>query len=200
MITVGLTGGIASGKSSAARLLRSWGVPVVDADQVARDVVAPGEPALAGIVSRFGAHILQPDGTLDRAALRAIVTADPTERRALERITHPRIAVAITEWLRDRAAEGEPVAVIEAALMVETGSFKRYDHLLVVACSPDAQLQRLLARDPLDETTARRWLAAQLPLSDKVAVADAVVWNDGPEGMLSPALEAAWKRLGLSRS
>ena len=133
MITVGLTGGIASGKSSAARLLRAWGVPVVDADQVARDVVAPGEPALAGIVARFGAHILQPDGSLDRAALRGIVTADAAERRALEQITHPRIAAAISDWLWDRAAEGEPVAVVEAALMVETGSFRRYDLLLVVA-------------------------------------------------------------------
>lgn len=200
MITVGLTGGIASGKSSVARLLRSWGIPVVDADQVARDVVAPGEPALAGIVERFGAHVLQPDGTLDRPALRAIVTANPTERRALERITHPRIAESIMAWLRDRSADGAPVAVVEAALMVETGSYRRYDHLLVVACSPEAQLERLLAREPLDEATARRWLAAQLPLGDKTAVADAVVWNDGLEASLQPALEAAWNRLGLSRS
>jgi len=200
MITVGLTGGIASGKSSAARILRSWGIPVVDADQVARDVVAPGEPALAQIVERFGARVLKPDRTLDRGALRTIVVSDPQERRALEQITHPRIAESIAAWLRDRSDDGERVAVVEAALMVETGSFQRYDHLLVVACSPAVQLERLLARDPLDETTARRWLDAQLPLVEKTTVADAVVWNDGPEAALQTALAAAWERLGLSRS
>ena len=197
MKTVGLTGGIACGKSTVAGLLRARGVPVVDADQVARDVVAPGSGGLAEIIERFGPGVLHPDGSLDRPVLRRVVSADPAARLDLEAITHPRIGLGIQGWLQERAADGVAVAAVEAALMVETGSHERYDQLLVVACSPDVQLQRLMARDALSEAAARQWLGAQLPVSDKVALADADVWNDGPAAALPVALDSAWASMAL---
>lgn len=197
MKTVGLTGGIACGKSTVAGLLRAGGVPVVDADQVARDVVAPGSEGLAEVVARFGPTVLGPEGGLDRAAMRAIVSADPAARKALEAITHPRIGAGIMGWLQAQAEAGTPVAAVEAALMVETGSYRLYDHLLVVACSPDVQLARLMARDGMDEAAARRWLGAQLPVAEKVALADAVVQNDGAAEEIPAALGRAWQALGL---
>lgn len=197
MRTVGLTGGIACGKSTVAEILRGRGVPVLDADQVARAVVQPGSPALAEIVARFGAAVLRPDGALDRAALRRIVAVDAAARQDLEAMTHPRIGAGIQSWLAGQAEAGTPVAAVEAALMVETGSHARYDRLLVVACSPPVQLERLMARDHLDEAAARRWLAAQLPVTEKVSLADAVVWNEGAPASLPSAVDAAWRALGL---
>lgn len=133
MKAVGLTGGIASGKSTVAGLLRDQGVPVIDADRVSREVVAPGSAGLAEIVRAFGPQVLAADGSLDREALGRRVVADAEDRRRLEAITHPRIAAEIGRALDTCAAEGAPVAVVEAALMVETGSFRRYDIFLVVS-------------------------------------------------------------------
>lgn len=193
MITVGLTGGIACGKSAVADLLRARGVPVLDLDRVARDVVAPGEPALAEIAARWPQAVR--DGALDRKALGAVVVADPEARRALEAITHPRIWQRMEDWLRAQEAAGAPVAVVEAALMVETGSWRRYDRLLVVSASPEVQRARLMVREGYDAATADRWLAAQLPLAEKERVADAVVRNDGSRDALATALDAAWNVL-----
>jgi len=195
MKTIGLTGGIATGKSTVACMLRERGVPVVDADQLARDAVAVGSPALAQIHERFGDGVIQPDGSLDRAAMRTIVLADPAARADLEAITHPAIAALTIGWLSERAQAGEPVAVVEAALMVETGSYKHYDALLVVSSPPDLQLRRLMSRNGIDEAEARRWLAAQLPLSDKEAAADEVVMNSGDIDALADRLDAAWTAL-----
>lgn len=184
--TVGLTGGIACGKSTVARLLAARGVPVLDLDQVARQVVAPGEPALAEIARRWPGVVV--DGALDRKALGAVIVADSGARRELEAITHPRIWERTEAWL---AAQREP-AVVEAALMVETGSWRRYDRLLVVACSPAVQRARLAAREGYDPATVERWLAAQVPIADKVALADAVIWNDGDEAALADEVDRAW--------
>ena len=200
MITVGLTGGIASGKSTVASILRDWGIPVVDADQVARSIVEPGEPALAEIVARFGTGVVHDDGTLDRPALRELVTADEKARRELERITHPRIGAGIRSWLEDEASRSTSTAAVEAALMVETGSYRLYDRLLVVACDPEVQLRRLLDRDGSSEAQARKWVATQFPVAQKVALADAVVWNNGSPEDLHRALAHAWASMGLSRS
>lgn len=178
MLTIGLTGGIATGKSTAAEVLRDLGVPVVDADQVAREVVEPGSPGLTAIHERFGPGVLQPDGTLDRKALGALVMADGDARRALEAITHPAIFGAIVERLAALREAGEPVAVVEAALMVESGSYRSYQELWVVSCHPDTQRARLMARNGFDEATARRWINNQAPLADKEALADRVIWND----------------------
>ena len=195
MKTVGLTGGIAAGKSTVAALLRDRSVPVLDADRVARDVVAVGTPGLAAVVARFGDDVLLPDGALDRKALGRIVMADPAARRDLEAITHPRIFAGIRDGLARLEADGHPAAVVEAAHMVETGSFRLYDALIVVAASPDVQRERLMAREGMDAATAERWMAAQLPLADKVAHATEAIWNDGDLAALEAAVEQAWARL-----
>jgi len=193
MRTVGLTGGIACGKSTVAGLLRARGVPVLDLDQVARDVVAPGEPALAEIAAAWPQVVV--DGRLDRKALGAVVMSDPDARRTLEGFTHPRIWERMEAWLSARASEGASVAAVEAALMVETGSYRRYDKLLVVSCAPAVQRARLAAREGYDPVTVERWLAAQMPLADKEAVADVVIHNDTSPDVLVAALDEAWSRI-----
>lgn len=189
---VGLTGGIACGKSTVAKILRGMGVAVLDLDQVARQVVEPGEPALAEIAARWPEVVH--DGVLDRKALGAIVVGDVAARRVLEAITHPRIWERMEAWIADRVGP----AVVEAALMVETGSYRRYDKLLVVACSPEVQRARLASREGYDPETVERWLATQMPIAAKVALADAVVWNDGDESALSAEVRRAWN--GLCRA
>ncbi len=193
MRTVGLTGGIACGKSSVAALLRARGVPVLDLDAVAREVVAPGQPALADIAARWP-EVVGPAG-LDRKRLAAIVFADPEARRALESFTHPRIWDRMERWLEVQRGAGAPVAVVEAALMVETGSWRRYDRLLVVSCAPVTQRARLTRRDGCTEAEAEARIAAQMPLAEKEAVASAVLRNDGDPTELPRALDEAWARL-----
>lgn len=193
MRTVGLTGGIASGKSTVARLLRARGVPVLDLDVVARDVVAPREPALAEIAARWPGVVQ--DGVLDRKALGERIVADPGARRELEAITHPRIWERMETWLGEQERAGASVAVVEAALMVETGSYRRYDTVVVVACSPEVQRARLVSREGYDAATTERWLAAQMPVQQKVAVADIVIWNNGGAAELASALDAGWLRV-----
>lgn len=191
MKVIGLTGGIATGKSTVARLLTErHGIPVIDADRCARDVVARGTEGLRAVVAAFGEDVLADDGTLDRPALRKRIMADEDARRTLEGITHPRIHQAITEQLAAWAVEGVEVAMVEAALLVETGSYRLYDALVVVSASPETQIARVMARDGVPEDEARAVLDAQLPLADKVAVADHVVANDGTEEELAAAVDA----------
>lgn len=192
MQVIGLTGGIASGKSTVARLLRERGVPVIDADLAAREVVEPGQPALAALVGAFGEEILDAAGRLDRAAMRARMTADPEVRRRLEAITHPAIRARIGEQLAALAAAGGEVAVVEAALMVETGSYRMYPVLVVVSCDPELQLRRVMARDGVDEAAARAIVATQLPLAEKERVATHVIRNDGSIEALEAAVDATW--------
>lgn len=198
MITVGLTGGIACGKSTVAALLRERGYHVLDLDVVSRDVVAPGTDALAEISQRWPSVVR--DGVLDRKALGTIVVADADARAALEAITHPRIWQAMETWLAARAEENVSAVFVEAALMVETGSYRRYDKLLVVSCAPEVQRARLSAREGYDAATTERWLAAQMPLAEKERVADAIVHNDSDRAALVSGVEAAMKTLGISTS
>jgi dephospho-CoA kinase len=176
---VGLTGGIASGKSTVARLFRELGIGVVDADEVAREVVLPGTPGLAAIVEAFGKDVLDASGVLDRKALGAVVFADPHKRKALEAITHPRIFARSMELLGEHARRGDVYAMYEAALLVENGSYRMFQALVVVAAKREVQLARIQSRDGLSKADAEARLDAQLPLEKKVEVADHVIWNDG---------------------
>lgn len=195
MKVVGLTGGIATGKSTVAARLRDLGVPVIDADSIAREIVEPGRPALARIVDAFGPDVLDADGRLDRKAMRARISRDAEARRTLEAITHPEIRAAIGGQLAALAAAGARVAVVEAALMIETGSHRQYDAVLVVTCTPEAQLRRLVERDGHDEAAARALIATQLPLAEKERAATVVIRNDGDRDALRAATDAAWREL-----
>jgi dephospho-CoA kinase len=184
---VGLTGGIASGKTTVSRLFAALGVPVLDSDEIARDVVAPGTPALDAICSRFGPAVIQADGSLDRRALRGIVFADPEARRALEAITHPAIRAEMDR--RSRAAGGT-YQVFAIPLLVETGGRDRVDRVLVVDCDEETQLRRVMLRDGVDEAGARAVLAAQAGRRARLAVADDVIVNDGDLASLRDQVEA----------
>jgi dephospho-CoA kinase len=179
MRVIGLTGGIASGKSTVARMFQELGAPVVDADLVARAVVEPGQPALADIVRTFGDGVLAADGRLDRKKLGALVFADAEKRRALNALTHPRIQATVTARLDELRAKGEPFAIYEAALIVENKLHLGLDGLVVVSIDEQTQLDRILKRDELTREEALARIRAQAPLGDKVAVADWVIDTRG---------------------
>jgi len=182
---IGLTGGIASGKSAVAKLLVERGAAVVDADLLARKVVEPGQPALAELVARFGAAILAADGQLDRKRLGAIAFADEAARRDLNRITHPRIAAASAQAIAEYSDAGASVVFYEAALLVENRTYTGLAGLVVVSAPPDVQEQRVMARDGLTLEEARARIASQLPLAEKVKVATWVVENAGDREALT---------------
>jgi dephospho-CoA kinase len=178
-LLVGLTGGIATGKSTVAETLRRLGAEVIDADQLARDVVAPGEPALAEIVREFG-DVLQPEGTLDRKKLGAIVFADTMRRKRLESITHPAIRArfaARVQELEDRGFEG--LVFFDAPVMIESGNYRNMDRLVVVFTDEPTQRGRLMTRDAMTESEARKRVAMQMPVADKAALAHYVIDNTG---------------------
>lgn len=184
---VGLTGGVASGKSTVAALFSERGVPVLDTDQIARDVVEPGQPALEEVVACFGPRTLDPAGRLDRAWLRQQVFSDSDLRRRLEAILHPRIRA---ELARRSVAAGGPYQLWVIPLLIEGGGQDRVDRVLLVDCPTDTQLQRLLARDGGDPATARAMLEAQAGREQRRAVADDVIDNTGSPGTLRAAVEA----------
>jgi dephospho-CoA kinase len=188
---IALTGGIASGKSTVARLFAALGAVLIDTDQVARDVVAPPSPALDRIVARFGAGVLQPDGGLDRAALRRIVFEDDAARRDLEAITHPAIRA---ETHRRCASMGGPYQLVAIPLLVESGAVDEYDRVLLVDASEATQLSRLMLRDGLTRDAAARMLAAQATRDARRAVADDIIVNDGDVAALAPQVEALHRR------
>lgn len=192
---VGLTGGIASGKSTVAAMLRDLGAAVVDADALAREVVEPGRPALAEIVARFGPDVLTPEGRLDRPKLAAIVFRDDRARRDLNAITHPRIAALAAEQSRRLAEAGAPLVIYEAALLVENGLHRGLSALVVVAVPEAVQIERLVRRDGLSEEEARARLAAQLPLDEKVKVADFVIDNAGSLADTRAQVERVYRAL-----
>jgi dephospho-CoA kinase len=179
MHVFGLTGGLASGKTTVAARFRAQGLAVIDADQLAREVVAKGTPGLAAVVEAFGPAVLSADGSLDRARLADRVFADPDERRRLNAIMHPLIAVAGASRVADLAAAGEPLVCYEAALLVENGLADALRPLVVVAVPEPVQVARAMARDGATEEAARARIAAQLPLGAKVAAADHVIDNGG---------------------
>jgi dephospho-CoA kinase len=195
---IGLTGGIASGKTTVSDLFAAHGVPVLDADIIAREVVAPGTALLAQLFDRFGPRIRRPNGDLDRSALRRMVFEDASLRRALEALLHPAIR-ARTEQLASQANGPYQLHVIP--LLVETGAFGRYDRVLVVDCPESLQWARLRARDGISEPEARAMLDAQASRAARLLAADDVIVNDGDLAALGPqvaALHAQYLKLGAS--
>ncbi|HVG30283.1 MAG TPA: dephospho-CoA kinase [Pyrinomonadaceae bacterium] len=176
MLRVGLTGSIAVGKSFVSSALAGLGCHVLDADETAREVVAPGTEGLRAVVATFGVQVLDGEGKLDRARLAAIVFADAEKRLSLNSILHPLIIAAQDEWMRAREGEDpDGVAVIDAALMIETGSYKRFDQIVVVHCLPEVQLGRLMKRGGLTREDAERRVAAQMPQQEKMRHADFLI-------------------------
>ena len=177
-LLIALTGGIASGKTAVAELFAKLGVPVLDTDQIAREVVAPGMPALAQLVAEFGPGILDAHGGLDRARMRERVFADPAQRRKLEAITHPAIREELARRAAAAAADSDyQIHVIP--LLVETGRAEMYDRVLVVDCPEEAQIERLVARDGTSREQAEEILGAQTSRAERLNAAHDVIENTG---------------------
>ena len=193
--TVGLTGGIASGKSTVAEFFRQLGVAVVDADQVARDVVAPGTEGFVAVVDTFGAEMVGADGLLDRARLGALVFEDGEARKKLNAITHPRIAAESRRRIAAEQTSDAPYVIYEAALLVENGLAKAFQALVVVSLSPERQLARLMARDGSSQEAARARIDSQLPLAQKVEKADYVIHTDGAMPEVEQQVKDVHRRL-----
>ncbi|HEY3594297.1 MAG TPA: dephospho-CoA kinase [Polyangiaceae bacterium] len=183
-VLFGLTGGLASGKSAVASRFRERGLPIFDADDIARDVVALGTDGLAEIARAFGAELLLPDGSLDRKKMAGRVFADPAARKTLEAITHPRIAAESQARAAMLESRGEPLACYEATLLVERGLADAFRPLVVVAAREATQVERAVARGGVSADEALARIRAQLPIGDKEAVADYVIRNDGDRARL----------------
>ncbi len=183
---VGLTGGIGSGKSAAAKIFRALGVDVVDADALSREVVEPGQPALEEIVAHFGADIIASDGSLDRAALRKIVFSEPEQKAWLERLLHPQIE-ALIERRIDEAQSA--YVVLESPLLLETKQHKLVDRILVIDVSEDVQLARSVRRDGSDTKTIRSIIASQLDRRERSRLADDLVLNEGSLELLKANID-----------
>jgi dephospho-CoA kinase len=182
MRLIGVTGGIATGKSTVDRMLEAHGAVVIDADELAREVVLAGEPALDEVAARFGRELILPDGTLDRTRLGAIVFADPDARRDLERITHPRILELMQERVAAALAGPAPLVAVDVPLLFENAREGMFEGVLLVYAPREVQLRRLHERNGLDESAALQRLAAQLPIDEKRARATWVIENtDGLE-------------------
>lgn len=186
---VGLTGGLASGKSTVAEMLRERDVPVLDADAIVHDLYRPGGEGTAAVTRIFGAAVLDATGGVDRGVLGGRVLRDRDLRLALERVIHPLVRQQIGRWIDELGPV--PVAVVEAALLVETGSYRAYDVLMVAHCTGDQQLERALARG-IPEERIRALLRAQRPIDEKRELADVVVDNGGPREDLETNVDRAW--------
>jgi dephospho-CoA kinase len=179
-LLVGLTGGIATGKSTVSEMLRQLGCQIIDADLLARDVVEPGQPALAEIVAEFGPEVVTAGGALDRKKLGAIVFTNPERRRRLEAITHPAIRAFFVARLDALAEKGfAGIVIFDAAVMIESGNYKNMDRLVVVVTDEATQMARLRGRDGTDDAEGRRKIASQMPLAEKAKLADHVIDNSG---------------------
>jgi len=201
VLKVGLTGSIAVGKSFVCDVLREAGVRVLDADQTARDVVAPGTKGLAGIVEAFDYEILQPDGSLDRSKMAKLVFADEVKRKLLNSIVHPLVIEAQDRWIREvELHDPDAIAVIDAALMIESGGYKRFDKLVVVWCRPEIQSARLMERSGLDDNEAKQRIAAQMSQDEKKRYADYLIdTSDGFDDTRRQTLELVAELRSLNK-
>ena len=203
MLTIGLTGGIACGKSTASAHLARLGAHRIDADELARDVVFPGRPALAEIAASFGSGLIRPDGTLDRKALARIVFSDNSRLERLNRIIHPYIFEEESRQIAALAGKSDDPAdltiVVDAALLIETGRHAAYDLVLVAYCPERIQLQRLKARDGFSRDQARQRILRQTPQMEKVDYADFVISTSGSKAETKRHIEHLWKIIQLER-
>ena len=173
MLKIGLTGGIATGKSYVVSVLRELGCEVIDADALAHEVIEPGRPAFDEIVGHFGKDVVGDDGKIDRVKLGAIVFSDKSQREKLNSIVHPRVYEAQLKWFAELESRNpEAIAVVDAALMIETGSYRRFDKLVVVYCEPERQLHRLMERNNLTLEQAQARISSQMPSDEKLKFAD----------------------------
>jgi dephospho-CoA kinase len=192
-LRIGLTGGIASGKSTVAQRFSELGVPVIDADVAARKVVSPGTPGFAAVAERFGSRMIDKNGNLDRRALRELIFSDPDSRRDLESILHPLIRDEMER--REKSAEG-PYVIMAIPLLIEGGARNRVDRILVVDVDESIQLQRVVARDRCTVEQAQAILASQAPRSRRLAAADDVLLNSGTVTDLRQAIERLHEQYG----
>jgi dephospho-CoA kinase len=192
MLVIGLTGGIATGKSTVAAMLAARGAVVVDADLLAREVLVPGQPGYDQVVARFGPDIVTAAGVVDRGALAAIVFADPAARADLEAITHPRIGALMQERISAAAASTAPLVVADIPLLFERGRDSAFPQTLLVYASRDLQLQRIQQRDGIDAVAARQRLDAQMPIDEKRARATWVIDNGGALDTTAAEIDAWW--------
>lgn len=195
MIILGITGGIGAGKSETAEYLTGLGIPVLDTDRVARDLVAPGQPALAEMVSALGEGILDADRQLDRSALARWVFQDNSARLRLEAILHPRIREAWIAWLRDTASLRQPMAAVVIPLLYEKGYEADFQAIIALGCSEKTQRLRLRQRQWSDQMIDQR-LAAQLPMVEKLRRADHVLWSEGQLAVLREQIDSVLGTLG----
>ncbi len=192
MRVIGLTGGIASGKSSVARILEKLGAQVIDADQLSREAVTPCRPAYHAIVEAFGEGILCRDRTIDRKALGKIIFADPAARKRLEAITHPAIRTLAEEKLEALRRTGATVAFYMAPLLIEAGVAARMDEIWVVYADAETQISRLMARDGIERHEAEQRLAAQMPMEEKATYGKVVIDNRGTRSETERQVREAW--------
>lgn len=200
MLLVGLTGGMASGKTTVAEMLRERGARIIDADRIARKLVEPGEEALDEIAAQFGREALLPDGTLNRAWLARRIFSNRAERERLNAILHPRIIAEENRQIEELARKApDAIVVVDAALMIETGSYKRMDFLVVVTAEEQEQLRRLTQERGMQEEEALERLSSQMPLKEKVGFADFVVDNGGPLERTEEQVEGLFRKLEEAR-
>ncbi|KAF8902234.1 dephospho-CoA kinase [Gymnopilus junonius] len=195
MLVVGLTGGIATGKSTVSGLLKAHNVPIIDADVIAREVVAPGTSGLSKIAKTFGSDVLLPDGSLDRKKLGSIVFNDAEKRRQLTEIVHPAVRKAMLLQVLWHWMTGHKYAILDVPLLIEGPLWKWVGLVVVVYCSEEIQLQRLISRDSSTPAEASSRLRSQIPIADKVAYADVVVDNSGTRSELESQVDSLVKRL-----
>ena len=199
MITMGLTGGIGAGKSEASEYLKRLGIPILDTDVVARDLVTPGQPALDQIVAAFGSGILDFQGHLDRTRLGLRVFEDSAALRRLEAILHPRIYDGWTAWIREQALQDQRLCAVVIPLLYEKGYDSHFQVTLALGCTPQTQRQRLHQRQWTDQMIDQR-LAAQWPMSEKLQRANYCLWSEGQREALHQQIETVLKSVGYSRS
>lgn len=191
---IGLTGGIATGKSSVARFFADLGVPVIDADLLAREAVLPGTAVLNEIVKLFGDKVLTQDGELDRKYLGSLVFSDKEKRRQLENILHPEIRRLSTERIEQAATAGHKRLIYMAPLIIETGTTERFDEIWVVTVRPEIQIERLMKRDGISHIEARQIIDSQMPLAEKESYGKVVIDNSGTEEQTRKTLELVWSK------